>query len=1070
MAGGGENAELTFGADVDVGGSGGAAGNGAAVTVTNRAALQTSGTYSHGIVAHSLGGGGGDGGTASSYTLNLVQGCALTNKIGSNFACNAGKDQAKFSTGVTVEVGGSGGAAGDGGLVTLDNQAAVTTEGDHSHAIRAQSHGGGGGNGGAGDMGIAAWTSNATADGFAELGAFLINPAGGQNQVSVGGKEGASGQGGAVDVTNSGPLTTMGFASYGILAQSVGGGGGTGGAGQNTGFGLVTVGGSGSGGGDGGAVTVESPGAIVTAGEDAIGIFAQSLGGGGGAAGNVAKAFAGDFPSLNIGVGVGIQLDAGDGGDGGPVSVTSGPITTSGPNAHGILAQSTGGSGGVSGISGLLGNKQFNWAGSAGDSGNSGPVTVQAEGPISVSGDQAHAIIAQSVSGSSIGNTSGDITIEVLDDVLASGADSIAILAQSQSALAALAEDLPNEVLDLFGDNGHISISIGEGATVASGQGSAVTVSLWDGRENVLTNEGTLLHLGGPDSTVVQTLNSTGLLLNNSGFLSGSVIASEANLMNAAGASFELGTTVDLDLSNSVFSNAGLITAGRFGELGSSTVTSASFEQTSSGAIQPDLVFPGTSDLITIAGDTTASTVGLAGAVQPLPIGGLPQSDDTGRFQILATEGRAIAATDLSVSNTATVNYSLMTGTADDLPAVFLDYEIDYTPWTTSPESLAKVTASNREVLTGNHTSFGDHVDELVALRRAEQESGGEDFAFVEDLVLQLLVLEDVTALLDVYDRFAPPEVFAGPNAALFSSQRFAEQLNSCPDRAEDGSVIFGREGECAWTRPYGGVTDRQRDGRSIDYDEEIFGLSGGFQAALAGDWFAGFALGFERSHFDNARFEGEALRYQAGAVVKKVIGATTLSGSLSGGYSDGDFVREVMTRDGTVAAASDPDLWWVAGHARLKHDLELGEGLRLTPWIDVGLEHQRQGDFGESGAGDFGLQVGDVAQTFVTFNPMLQLLATPKLGGIETAVSAQAGLLAITGDTHRKTELSLTGVSDRRATFTVRDDIHPLYANLGAAIEAKLDERATLELSFDALVGDNQQTYTGGLRLNFKF
>ncbi len=80
------------------------------------------------------------------------------------------------------------------------------------------------------------------------------------------------------------------------MAQSVGGGGGTGGdstaasysGGRQGGVAVsvsVAVGGSGGTGGTGGAVTVWNDGLVATRGQDAYGVFAQSVGGGGGSGG-----------------------------------------------------------------------------------------------------------------------------------------------------------------------------------------------------------------------------------------------------------------------------------------------------------------------------------------------------------------------------------------------------------------------------------------------------------------------------------------------------------------------------------------------------------------------------------------------------------------------------------------------------------------------------------------------------------------------------------------------------------------------------------------------------------------
>ena len=100
--------------------------------------------------------------------------------------------------------------------------------------------------------------------------------------VSFSAKGGSAGGGGTVSVTNQASVTTLADQSSGVVAQSIGGGGGSGGDGFSE---YYSQGGSGGLGGAGGAVTVTNRAALTASGNDAIGIFAQSIGGAGGSGG-----------------------------------------------------------------------------------------------------------------------------------------------------------------------------------------------------------------------------------------------------------------------------------------------------------------------------------------------------------------------------------------------------------------------------------------------------------------------------------------------------------------------------------------------------------------------------------------------------------------------------------------------------------------------------------------------------------------------------------------------------------------------------------------------------------------
>ena len=352
-----------------VGGSGAGGGNASTVDLFNSGnMIATLGARSYGLVAQSVGGGGGDGGFAIAGSIS--KGPAA------NFA-----------------LGGSGDGGGDGADVTLNSGGRIGTAGEESHAIFAQSVGGGGGSGG-----------------FAVAGSLSGDR--GSFNASIGGDGGGGGNGGRVLLGNvaaiDGVLTTEGDRAYGILAQSVGGGGGDGGfsvaAGISKGDGAkFALGGNGDTGGNSDLVSVHSASTIVTQGADAHGLFAQSIGGGGGSGG---FAVTGSVATQGASVGAAIGGGGAGGGTGGDVEAISlgDLIHTSGARSYGIVAQSIGGGGGDGGfaIAGSISrttNVNLSIGGSGDVGGDAGDVNVRSSTDILTEGDDAHAISAQSIGG-----------------------------------------------------------------------------------------------------------------------------------------------------------------------------------------------------------------------------------------------------------------------------------------------------------------------------------------------------------------------------------------------------------------------------------------------------------------------------------------------------------------------------------------------------------------------------------------------------------------------------------------------------------------------------------------------
>ena len=397
---------------VAFGGNGGGFASGGNVDVSNTGAIRTSGASSIGALVQSIGGGGGDGGstgglftsggrggsggnggtvtytqsaTGSVHTTNTRATAILAQSIGGGGG--NGGNAVTVNPAVAVALGGAGGAGGKGGAVVVDADGSITTEGDESAAVAAQSIGGGGGNGG-----LAVAVTATTLPYSASVG--------------IGGSGGDGGAGGTVDVTTGATVATDGDRSNGVAAQSIGGGGGNGGLAVAASIGPslsanVSIGGKGGKGGSGAAVDVETTGgSITTAGANSYGIFAQSVGGGGGSGG---LSVSGAIGTGNVGVSLGGS--GGDGGAGSTVDVVNvATIETGGASAHGILAQSVGGGGGEGGLAvsaSLSASASVNvgLGGNGGSGANAGVVHVDNSGSIQTGGTNAFGVLAQSVGG-----------------------------------------------------------------------------------------------------------------------------------------------------------------------------------------------------------------------------------------------------------------------------------------------------------------------------------------------------------------------------------------------------------------------------------------------------------------------------------------------------------------------------------------------------------------------------------------------------------------------------------------------------------------------------------------------
>lgn len=457
-----------IGGSMTLSGANGVNGNGNWVTVNGTADISTAGANAIGLLAQSIGGGGG---VASFTTQQATSGGAVNGQLGDingsgiglgvNVTDSAsiattgnraigllaqsisgGGGLAALATGNASTFGGQmtlgatgGGAAGNVDVNVNLTSGSITTAGDFAYGVAAQSVTGGGG-------------LSQVASGAAALGGAM------------------GGQASAVNITNGSAISTTGYGAIGIVAQSIAGGGGFALAAGSAQLG-------GTAGANSGSVTVNSNAKITTTGDNAIGILAQSIGGGGGTVLSTGGALSANARGVAANSGaVTVNVNA--------------AITTSGRNAYGVVAQSVAGGGGL--IIDSTGLHQVN----ANSGGQAGLVTINVRSGVS--------IIARGAGASAIyGHSSTDPVVNIEAGANVTGGD---------GGYAVLLDSPVNQInnagtLGVSGDDGTAIKSLSGATTIANSGVLLGSITLADGAANSLHNlaggtiqAGSLLDLG----------------------------------------------------------------------------------------------------------------------------------------------------------------------------------------------------------------------------------------------------------------------------------------------------------------------------------------------------------------------------------------------------------------------------------------------------------------------------------------------------------------------------------------------------------------------------------------------
>ena len=1019
-------------------GVGGTAGNGStggeAIASHVSGDLETFGAASHGIYAHSVGGSGGSGGSMWTLAYNL--------KCGSN--CESGGNNYN----VDVNIGGKGGAGNDGGQVVVDSRDDISTSGHGSFGIYAYSIGGGGGDGGD-SSGLPTIPLTDRVSTFKDIG------------VHVGGSAGSSGNGGDVSVGyQNGAILTLGLNAPGIYAQSVGGGGGRGGTGTGGATGKVTFGGGGGAGGNGGQVDVSvGSGATITTSrsstgstsddiDGSYGIFAQSVGGGGGQAGNAV--LFGDHGTgttdVSIGIGFAWAEPGGNAGNGGAVNVSSdaATIATSSNNGVGIFAQSVGGGGGLAGDVGIGSGTALTGSvvGSVGGDGIGGPVNVESSGDILTFGDGATGIFAQSAGGTAAVTSAGaDVTVSVQSgEVTVSGNDASGILVQSVRVSNG----------DAIGA-GSSHVTVASGASVQGGFGGSVQsgagVEFLDGVANTLVNDGTITSRSG--TAVVHkgtgTLSQSGsgsLGVTNTGLIVGDfdMATPGSRVRNMAAGRIDIGSSSRIGGPSGLLLNDGLINIRGYNIVGETNIAS-SFTQSATGMLAFDLNHvPGPlkgvhADLLIVAGSAD-----LEGAVtihvRDPGIGGIGRQSVT----LIEATGR-LTADQLAVSPSAVAQYQL------DRKAdrIGLSYDIDFT----NPAAT--------QGISGNQRKIASHI-------AAQHAAGG-----VGAELLFLTEAPNASAYGESLEALSPAPYGVGGAASLMSGMQFADSLLSCKERS--GANRFIREADCL--RLDGGARHYSQDSTSSTpgFDLSWGGIGLGGQTEVEEGWIIGGGLAYEALNgSSNANLWGsDGDQFHAGIALKRQMGPALLAASLGGGFGSIDVRRQATPG---VTANGEQDFVSVSSQFRGAYAFEYTDWY-IKPLADLNLTYVSTSSVTETGAGAANLRVDGSDDFYVSVRPAVEFgmeLEADSVNGTLFRPRIAVGVTQFLTDPSQSVTATFNGAAPGIAPFTVQNDMDDTSLDIEVGLDVFTRRNVQFSLNGITQISKNSMNIGGSLQLAIAF
>ena len=1022
-----KNIPLKFGFTVSLGGRGGAAGEGGSVGLTNAGSVTTRGDWAQGVFAQSVGGGGGKGGTSVSNTAGAI--AAL------NFAIGGSGGAGGSGQGVTVTLN-AGSTISTGQTVTDPTTGASNTFGYGAFGLLAQSIGGGGGHGADGSPG------STTLDGTTFPGMSI----GG----GYAGGGGSAGNGGAVSLTGTGSVTTLGDAAAAIILQSIGGGGGTGGTGSSLSdeLGPITeqvnlnVGGASGSSGIGGPVTIGVLGTqtvpavltIATSGQNAYGILAQSIGGGGG--------FGFTAPNnTNVANTLGAQGSPTGNSYGQDVNVTlsaGSSITTTGGGSHAIVAQSVGGGGGIAGFPTQTMTVQRASGGGTGN-GQGGQVTIDVNGAINTSGAGAFGILAQSIGGgggllasgntlfvgttggSSANGSSGVLRItQSGGTITTSGTNAVGIFAQSSGLVTGGGSN--NNFIDIA-VNGAISGGAGSnGFGIWVDSGTTANVVTIGSTGSVSALSGLAINYSG-----VATLNVT-----NNGILTGDV-----HLNGGAGT----GTVTNNGNYNGVVNstanvvNAGVFAVGRPSAFSSGTLV-GNLTQTASGVLAIDADFSGRrSDALLVQGNAV-----LSGRVRPAITSVLPNI----ALPVLTVTGSVSGG--LTGADSSLFGYGITrSGNVFSITATSANF---------APAAFAL--ADSRAAAAGHLQAAWDRggnaaLAPLFALLGNTADTGG------------------AAAYSAQLRQLSPDATFAPGARGIAGAQNFANTTLSCPEF--EGTTAMLVEGRCAWMRVTGRTANQDSGNGVSRFKINTTTWQIGGQTDLGSGWLLGGSLAYENNWLSSADSlnKGNGQAGYGAVTLKYQTGPWLLASSVFGGAGQFNTSRIITLPGFGSVAKGNPDTANVGLLLRASYTVG-GESFYLRPSLSLSTINVRTGGYRETGAGALNLSVDGASQTTAMLTPMLEIGGRIAIDETMTLRPfLMAGVSFLSSDQWKQTGRLISAPAGAGG-FTTSVPMDQVAGRVTAGVQLYTGRLLDFRVQYEGEYGGTVTAHGGSLVMSVKF
>ena len=661
-------------------------------------------------------------------------------------------------------------------------------------------------------------------------------------------------------------------------------------------------------------------------------------------------------------------------------------ITTNGNNAPAIIAQSVGGGGG------WITNKNGAYVGSAGGTGTAGFISVTVNGIVAAEGQGSPGIFVQSAGGASnSGSGDGDAAYIYIGSATNSDASVIGG--------------------SYFGDAA-AAIFIAEG-TSANG-----TASVLENYGIINTNDqqnGTAIYSAAADFMGENYNSITGNIHIAHGGVTnyGSGTVHPFSAIDLSGGDFVNHGTLDLTSGPSETT----LTGNYKGEAGSTIAVAADFQQ-------------GTSDHLTVTGD---ATVGSRVSIQYSAL--VPKT-----VTVLTAGGSLELLGDVA---------------AETAPVFRFSPQVSGNTLQVTPNANFRTAGLNDD-----ETSLAGHLQRIW---------DGENPGALAHGFGAMSRLADQASYVAALDSLIERQIGAIATARIDASRAFVANMNSCPTFVGDGLLM--QETNCVWLRGIGGRLNSNGNAGAGGFDAEATTTQLGGQYEAWDNVFVTASLGYESSTLDadNGLSSADGSVWMGGMGLKYQSGPLLASAMVEGGWGSFDSTRRIVVGEDVFTATGSPDVSNVGLHGRISYQLPY-QSFYLRPSLDLDASRVELDGYTETGSGEYNLAVGGTDAWVMAATPAVEI-GTRIDAGNGTVLRPYLGLgVTLSSGNDWDIESRFAGAAASAGSFTSTIDNPDTLGVIRAGIEVMSSEHFAATLQYNGSFGDGYSANAGTVKLIWRF